>query len=141
MAPPNVIGQKHFDLYEATTKPGGDIPAAKAALKTCGHPNGFTTGITYRSDRPKEVSAAQAMQASLAQVGIKLQLHGFPSGTYYSNFAGVPNYMHSHNIGIAMGGWAPGLARRLRVLRLHHGRATRSARPGTPTSKSSTTRW
>jgi peptide/nickel transport system substrate-binding protein len=107
VAPPNVIGQKHFDLYEATTKPGGDITKAKAALKTCGHPNGFTTGITYRSDRPKEVSAAQAMQASLAQAGIKLQLHGFPSGTYYSNFAGVPNYMHSHNIGIAMGGWAP----------------------------------
>jgi peptide/nickel transport system substrate-binding protein len=107
VAPPNVIGQKHFDLYEATTKPGGDITKAKAALKTCGHPNGFTTGITYRSDRPKEVAAAQAMQASLAQAGIKLQLHGFPSGTYYSNFAGVPNYMHNHNIGIAMGGWAP----------------------------------
>jgi peptide/nickel transport system substrate-binding protein len=107
VAPPNVIGQKHFDLYDATTKPGGDIPAAKAALKKCGHPNGFTTGITYRSDRPKEVAAAQAMQASLAQVGIKLQLHGYPSGTYYSNFAGVPKYMSSHDIGIAMGGWAP----------------------------------
>jgi peptide/nickel transport system substrate-binding protein len=107
VAPPNVIGQKHFDLYAATTKPNGDPAAARAQLQACGHPNGFTTGITYRSDRPKEVAAAQAMQASLAQVGIKLQLHGYPSGTYYSNFAGVPNYMHSHNIGIAMGGWAP----------------------------------
>ena len=107
VAPPNVIGQKHFDRYDATTKPDGDVAAARAQLKLCGQPNGFTTGITYRSDRPKEVSAAQAMQASLAQVGIKLQLHGYPSGTYFSNFAGVPNYMHSHNIGIAMGGWAP----------------------------------
>jgi peptide/nickel transport system substrate-binding protein len=107
VAPPNVIGQKHFDLYDATTKPDGDVAAAKAQLKQCGQPNGFTTGITYRSDRPKEVAAAQAMQASLAQVGIKLQLHGYPSGTYYSNFAGVPKYMHSHDIGIAMGGWAP----------------------------------
>ncbi len=39
--------------------------------------------------------------------GIKLSLHGYPSGTYYSNFAGVPNYVHSHNLGIDIGGWAP----------------------------------
>jgi peptide/nickel transport system substrate-binding protein len=107
VAPPNVIGQKHFDLYDATTKPGGDIPAAKAQLKACGQPNGFTTGITYRSDRPKEVAAAQAMQASLAQVGIKTTLHGYPTGTYYANFAGVPKYVHEHDLGIAFGGWAP----------------------------------
>ncbi len=25
VAPPNVIGQKHFDLYDALSKPGGDI--------------------------------------------------------------------------------------------------------------------
>ena len=107
VSPPNVIGHKNFDLYASTTKPNGDVAAAKQQLKLCGQPNGFTTGITYRSDRPKEVAAAQAMQASLAQVGIKLQLHGFPSGTYYSNFAGVPKYVHSHDLGIAMGGWAP----------------------------------
>jgi peptide/nickel transport system substrate-binding protein len=107
VAPPNVIGQKSFDLYEATTKPNGDDTKAKAALKTCGHPNGFSTGITYRSDRPKEVAAATALQQALSQVGIKTTLHGFPSGTYYSNFAGVPKYMDEHNIGIAFGGWAP----------------------------------
>ena len=106
VAPPNVIGQKHFDLYDATTKPGGDISAAKAQLKLCGQPNGFSTGITYRSDRPKEVAAAQAMQASLAQAGIKTTLHGYPTGTYYANFAGVPKYVHQHDLGIAFGGWA-----------------------------------
>lgn len=107
VAPPNVIGQKHFDLYDADSKPGGDIPAAKQQLKLCGQPNGFTTGITYRSDRPKEVAAATALQQALSQVGIKTTLHGFPSGTYYSNFAGVPKYMDSHDLGIAFGGWAP----------------------------------
>ena len=105
VTPPNIVGHKSFDLYEATTKPGGDIAKAKAALKACGHPNGFSTGIAYRSDRPKEVSTAQALQASLGQVGIKLSLHGYPSGTYYSNFAGVPNYVHSHNLGLDIGGW------------------------------------
>ena len=107
VAPPNVIGQKHFDLYDAVSKPNGDVSAAKAQLKLCGHPNGFTTGVTYRSDRPKEVAAATALQQALSQVGIKTSLHGYPSGTYYSNFAGVPKFMDSHNIGVAFGGWAP----------------------------------
>ena len=107
VAPPNVIGQKSFDLYESTTKPNGDVAAAKAQLKLCGQPNGFTTGITYRSDRPKEVAAATALQQALSQVGIKTSLHGYPAGTYFSNFAGVPKYVHSHDLGIDFGGWAP----------------------------------
>jgi peptide/nickel transport system substrate-binding protein len=107
VSPPTVLGHQNFDLYEATTKPGGDVAKAKAALKACGHPNGFTTGIAYRSDRPKEVQAAQSLQAALSAVGIKTTLHGYPAGTYYANFAGVPRYVHSHNLGIDFGGWAP----------------------------------
>jgi peptide/nickel transport system substrate-binding protein len=107
VAPPNVLGQKHFDLYEATTKPQGDPAKAKQALAACGQPNGFTTGIGYRSDRPKEVAAATALQQALSQVGIKTSLHGFPAGTYYANFCGVPKYVHQHNLGICFGGWAP----------------------------------
>ena len=107
VAPPNVVGYKHFDLYEATTKPQGDPAKAKEQLKLCGHPNGFTIGMAYRSDRPKEVAAATALQQALSQVGIKTTLHGSPAGTYYANFAGVPKWVHQHNIGIAFGGWAP----------------------------------
>jgi peptide/nickel transport system substrate-binding protein len=103
--PPNIVGYQKFDLYNAVSQPGGDVTAAKAALKTCGHPNGFTTGLAYRSDRPKEVQAAQSLQSALGKVGITVQLHGYPSGSYYSDFAGSPNYVHSHNLGIALGGW------------------------------------
>src|SRR5256885_9916529 len=39
----------------ALSKPGGDIAAAKQQLAMCGHPNGFTTNIAFRSDRPREV--------------------------------------------------------------------------------------
>jgi peptide/nickel transport system substrate-binding protein len=106
-APPNVIGYKPFDLYEATTKPQGDLAKAKQELQACGKPNGFSTVITYRSDRPKEVAVAQAMQAALNRVGIKLTLHGFPTASYISTFAGVPNYVHRHDIGITVYGWAP----------------------------------
>ena len=93
--------RRHHQARTATS------PRPRRQLKLCGHPNGFTTGVTYRSDRPKEVAAATALQQALAQVGIKTALHGYPSGTYYSNFAGVPKFMDSHNIGVAFGGWAP----------------------------------
>jgi peptide/nickel transport system substrate-binding protein len=106
VSPPNVVGHKSFDLYTAVSKPHGNLAAAKAQLKLCGQPNGFTTGIAYRSDRPKEVAAAQALQQALAQVGIKTSLHGYPTGTYYANFAGVPKYVHQHDLGIDFGGWA-----------------------------------
>jgi peptide/nickel transport system substrate-binding protein len=106
VAPPNIVGWKKFDLYNALTKPQGDQASAKQQLQMCGHPSGFSTGLAYRSDRPKEVATAQALQASLGQVGIKLSLHGYPSGTYYANFAGVPKYMHSHDIGMNVDGWA-----------------------------------
>src|SRR6516225_9419228 len=107
VSPPNVLGHKNFDLYEALTKPQGDVAKAKEQLKLCGQPNGFTTGIAYRSDRPKEVAAATALQQALSQVGIKTTLHGYPAGTYYANFCGVPKYVHQHDLGICFGGWAP----------------------------------
>ena len=103
--PPTVIGYKSFDLYKALSQPSGDVTDAKAQLKLCGHPNGFTTNIAYRSDRPKEVLAAQALQQSLSQVGIKGQLQGYLSGKYYTNFAGSTAFVHSHDLGIDFGGW------------------------------------
>src|SRR6185437_5258740 len=103
--PPTVAGYKKFDLYEATTKTQGDPAKAKQLLQTCGKPSGFSTGLAYRSDRPTETQGAQALQQALSAVGIKLTLHGYPSATYFTNFAGVPKYMSSHNIGLAMGGW------------------------------------
>jgi peptide/nickel transport system substrate-binding protein len=104
---PGMGGYTAFDLYNAVKQPTGDLTSAKAALKACGHPNGFSVGASYRSDRPAETAAVQALQASLARVGITLQLHGYPSGSYYGTFAGAPNYVHQHNLGILMGGWAP----------------------------------
>ena len=103
--PPTIIGYQSFDLYHALSQPSGDVTSAKAQLKICGHPNGFTTNIGYRSDRPKEVLAAQALQQSLSQVGIKGQLQGYLSGKYYTNFAGSTAFVHSHDLGIDFGGW------------------------------------
>jgi len=103
--PPNIIGYKSFDLYDALSKPTGNIAAAKQQLALCGQPNGFSTSLAYRTDRVKETGGATALQASLALAGIKVTLKGYPSGSYYTDFAGAPAYMASHKIGMAMGGW------------------------------------
>jgi peptide/nickel transport system substrate-binding protein len=105
MMPPTIVGYQSFDLYNAVSQPGGDVSAAKAQLKLCGQPNGFATNIAYRTDRPQEVLAAQALQQALSQVGIKGSLTGFTSGKYYTDFAGVPAYVHKHGLGISFGGW------------------------------------
>jgi len=105
--PPTVKGYSKFDLYNALSKPGGDIAAAKQQLQQCGQPNGFNLNVAYRSDRPREVSSSQALQESLASVGIKVTLKGYTSANYYGTFAGVPNYVHSHDLGMAAGGWGP----------------------------------
>jgi peptide/nickel transport system substrate-binding protein len=105
LLPPNITGYQKYDDYEALTKPHGDDTKAKQQLQLCGKPNGFTVNIAARSDRAPEMAAAQAAQQSLAKIGIKTDIQSFPHGQYFSNFAGVPNYVHQHDLGILMMGW------------------------------------
>ena len=93
--PPTVSGYKKFDLYEATTKPGGDVGQGQAAAQPAGSPTASPPGSpTAATGRPRS-QAAQALQQSLSAVGIKTTLHGYPTSTYYSDFAGVPE-VHEH---------------------------------------------
>jgi len=105
--PPTVNGYSKFDLYNALSMPNGDVTSAKQQLQACGQPNGFNVNIAYRSDRPREVASATALQASLAAAGIHATLKGFPASSYYGTFAGVPTYVHTHSLGILTGGWGP----------------------------------
>jgi peptide/nickel transport system substrate-binding protein len=103
--PPVIAGgEQKFDLYPT---PGnkGDIAKAKQALQQCGQPNGFSTKMAFRADRPKEKAAAQATQQSLARVGIKLDLVSYPSNTYTSAQAGSPSFLKKNGIGLATYGW------------------------------------
>jgi peptide/nickel transport system substrate-binding protein len=104
LLPPSVNGFAKFNVYE-TPDNKGDQAKAKAALTACGQPNGFTTNLTARTDRPSEIAMATAIQASLKKVGINAQLKTFPAGKYFSNFVGVPSYVHSHSLGMMMMAW------------------------------------
>jgi peptide/nickel transport system substrate-binding protein len=106
LMPPNVVGYEKADHFEILKSPNGNVEKAKAELKECGRPDGFSTVISARSDRPKEVNGAQALQQALAKVGIRTDIQQYPSGQYFANYAGSTNFIKQHNIGLMFMGWA-----------------------------------
>ncbi|MFC6886998.1 MULTISPECIES: ABC transporter substrate-binding protein [Actinomadura] len=107
--PPAIPGRdKGTDMFtKADPNFTGDPTQAKAALAKCGKPNGFSTVMTFRSDRPKEKATAEALKQALDKVGIKLELKGYPSGTYTNEQLGAPKFVAKENVGIGTYGWQP----------------------------------
>jgi peptide/nickel transport system substrate-binding protein len=103
--PPIIPGYQKTDEFPDGANHTGDLDKAKAALAACGKPNGFSTNMAYRSDRPKEKATAEALQQSLKRVGINLTLKGYPTGDYFSIDVGKPSFLVSNNIGLATNGW------------------------------------
>ncbi|GAA0584731.1 ABC transporter substrate-binding protein [Kribbella sandramycini] len=102
--PPLIPGYQQFDLYPSDGGKG-DQAKAKEALTKCGQPNGFSTNMAYRSDRPREKATAEAFQQALKPLGINLTLKGYPSGDYFSQYAGNPPFVVSNKIGLSTNGW------------------------------------
>ncbi|MBA4862720.1 ABC transporter substrate-binding protein [Streptomyces sp. PSKA54] len=102
--PPDVIGYEKFDSY-ATAGNKGDAAKAQEHLKACGQEKGFKTYISARSDRQQEVDAATAIIDSLKKVGINAEMKQYPSGKYFTDYAGVPKFTEKQNIGIIMMQW------------------------------------
>lgn len=101
--PPDIPGYKKADVY-ATDGNKGDAAKAKEQLKACGKST-ITTNISARSDRPQEIDAATAIIASLKKVGINASLKQYPSGKYFTDYAGVPEFDKKQNIGLQMMQW------------------------------------
>jgi peptide/nickel transport system substrate-binding protein len=102
--PPLIPGYQKFDLYPSSGGKG-DLTKAKDELKQCGQPSGFSTTMSYRSDRPAEKATAEAFQQQLDKVGIKLSLKGYPSGDYFASYAGNPPFVVKNDLGLATNGW------------------------------------
>jgi peptide/nickel transport system substrate-binding protein len=103
--PPLIPGQTKFDLFPPGSDNKGDVNKAKESLQKCGQPDGFSTNMGYREGRPREKATAEAFQAALARVGIKLTLRGFPSGDYFAQFCGNPPFVRSNGLGLCTNGW------------------------------------
>jgi peptide/nickel transport system substrate-binding protein len=105
LLPPLIPGARKIDLYESLAQPSGDDVKAKAALVACGKPDGFSTNISYRVERPKEKATAEALQQSLAKVGIKLTIKPYPQGDYFKLYAGKPDFAKANQLGLMVYGW------------------------------------
>jgi peptide/nickel transport system substrate-binding protein len=104
LIPPSVSGYQKFDLYPSEGSKG-DVAKAKEHLAKCGKPNGFKTTLTARSDRPDEVTAATQLQESLKKINVTADIKTFPADKYFTDFAGVPNWVHKNNAGMMMMAW------------------------------------
>ena len=102
--PPVIPGAEQFDTY-ATPNNAGDVAKAKDQLTQCGQPNGFSTSISYRSERPKEKATAESLQQSLAKVGIKLEIKPYPLTDYTKLYAGKPDFAKANGLGLMVYGW------------------------------------
>ena len=105
LMPPVIPGAEQFDLYPS---PGntGDLAKAKDELSRCGQPNGFSTAVSYRAERPKEKATAEALKESLARVGINLEIRPYPLNDYLKLYAGKPDFAKANNLGLMVYGWA-----------------------------------
>ncbi|MCO6007784.1 ABC transporter substrate-binding protein [Actinoallomurus purpureus] len=97
--PPTATGYRPFDRYPR------DLARARAELRACGRPGGFTTGIAVRGDRPDDVAAARAVRQALADAGIGTQVTTL-SAFQWGSTAGSPAYVHRHGLGVLIGDWA-----------------------------------
>jgi peptide/nickel transport system substrate-binding protein len=104
LLPPIIPGYKQSDLYP-TPDGKGDLTKAKESLVKCGQPNGFSTNISFRNERPKEKATAEAFQQQLAKIGIKVTPKGFPKKDYFSTYAGNPPYVAKNGLGLVINGW------------------------------------
>ncbi|MYT69553.1 MULTISPECIES: ABC transporter substrate-binding protein [unclassified Streptomyces] len=105
--PKSIPGYSDYDPYGIVARKGKpDVAKAKDALKQCGKPNGFSTKISARSNNPGEVDAAEALQASLSKIGIKLTIDSI-DGAQASSITGSPKVVKSRGYGMTMSGWGP----------------------------------
>jgi peptide/nickel transport system substrate-binding protein len=109
---PDMAGYAQSNKYPS---PGnqGDPAKAKTLLATCqaAEPDAFNSdgslsiNLSARSDRPKEVNSAVAIQAALKLAGITVNIDKYPASKYFSSFAGNSDFVKSNKIALSMMKW------------------------------------
>jgi peptide/nickel transport system substrate-binding protein len=102
---PLIPGNQDINPYPSGPGNHGDLAKAKSELQQCGKPDGFSTVISARTERPKEVNAALAMQQGLQKVGIKAEIKKYPQGDYFKLYAGKPDYVKKNGLGLISMSW------------------------------------
>ncbi|MFI0981771.1 ABC transporter substrate-binding protein [Streptomyces sp. NPDC021093] len=108
MLPPVIPGYDvKDDQYGLRTNDGAANAAkAKEELKLCNQPNGFKTTLAVRNTDESDKKSAEALQASLAKVNIKVEIDQF-NGAEGSSIVGNPKNVVNKGYGMVLYGWGP----------------------------------
>jgi peptide/nickel transport system substrate-binding protein len=103
---PTTLGGHNAKLSSMYTGTSGkpDLDKARAALQSCGQPNGFRTTIATTATA-KGRAVAEALQQSLAKVGIQASIDATDPAPYYSATVGTPSNVHKKDYGLIVAGW------------------------------------
>ncbi|WP_432843902.1 ABC transporter substrate-binding protein [Dactylosporangium sp. CA-092794] len=104
MLPPTIAGHDDADDVFNTKSGHPQIDKAKEELVACGNPDGFDTVIATRNSG-KEPKTAEALQQSLAAVGIRARLDPQDASLYFRSIIGSPSNVHAKGYGLMMAGW------------------------------------
>ncbi|MEN3310115.1 MAG: peptide/nickel transport system substrate-binding protein [Micromonosporaceae bacterium] len=104
LIPPNLTGYDRSLQPFTGTAGTPDLDKAKAALRACGHPDGFRTVIATQSTA-KGRKVADALQQSLAKVGIVATIDATDPSSYYSTTIGTPANVKRKGYGLMVEGW------------------------------------
>jgi len=118
MLPPTINGHDEADDLFNTKSGKPQIDKAKEELALCGHPNGFDTVIATRNSG-KELKTAEALQQSMAAIGVTARLDPQDASLYFRSIIGSPSNVHNKGYGLMMAGWGadyPSPAGFLRVI-------------------------
>jgi peptide/nickel transport system substrate-binding protein len=88
----------------ADRDPRPDLHAARAHLKACGQPDGFSTVLAV-ADMQSGVVAAKEIAGELAEVGIKAEVTPLPADTFYATDVGSPDNVTANGFGIVLATW------------------------------------
>jgi peptide/nickel transport system substrate-binding protein len=106
MTPPGIPGyDPSAAVYGSGSDNTGDLAKARAALASCGKPDGFSTKMAYPTPSTQSTTAFTAEQTALARVGIKLTPASQDGSTYFRSFVGSPANVASQGLGLALVGW------------------------------------
>ena len=84
--------------------PRPDLTAARANLKACGRPDGFSTVLAV-ANAPASVDLARGIAGQLGKVGIKVRVQPLDATTFYATDVGNPANVVAHGYGIVVTTW------------------------------------
>ncbi len=107
MTPPGIDGyDPSLNPYPSGPEATGDIAAAKAELRACGKPGGFSVKLAYGIPSETGPNLFRSQQDALERVGIRLSFAQLNPPTYYCNELSNIHLLSRAGIGLVVASWS-----------------------------------